>query len=416
MRLPVTSLLAVLGITVVFMVLGLASLFAVMIPVFLVMLILTQVDAFEIFHEKIRPRLSKLKRRSKDRGKHATGSGMTVPRGRFDTVIEAKPITADRVMTALKLFMSVSAIRKLERYLVEKICMAIFESGHANDSIKIARHNIMYAMLSIPPRVATGITLAVFFHSGFLGLFAVPAAVLFSGLLQLKTAKSARRAAIGHELPVFIACASIMEKVGVSFYEFISHIAESKTTLFPTLRQDAKIFQRNVKFMAMSNTTALRKVAETHRTTTSRNWSRITRRRTTPAGPSHKHHACRDESAFRVMRNSVKPYTSEANGMAQMVLLLMAAMPILAISTTLIATGKDAASMNIMVMMILPFIIVVLLMGVDGKQPRTHNAVPLYRPPLVMSLASIVIAVILGDSACSVTFFRFRRTCKAACG
>lgn len=395
MRLPVTSLLAILGVMVIFMVLGLASLFALMLPVFLVMLVLTQIDVSSIFYEKIRPRLSKAVKQQK--GKHATGSGMAVRRGRFDTIIEAKPITADSIMTALKPFMSISMVRKLEKYMVEKVRTAIFESGYANDSIKIARHNIMYAILSIPPCVAVGIILALMFHPGFLGLFAVPAAVMFSGLIQLKTAKSQRRSAIGHELPVFIACASIMEKVGVSFYEFIGHIAESKTTLFPALKQDAKIFQRNVRYLAMSHTTALRKVAETHPNDDFKDLvTNYASAYSTSGTNTANTMMAATESAFRVMRNSVKAYTSEANSMAQLVLMLMAMMPMLAISTTFIATGKGAASMNIMVMIILPFIIIVLLMGVDGKQPRTHNTIPMYRPPLVMAVISVPITVILG--------------------
>ena len=149
-----------------------------------------------------------------------------------------------------------------------------------------------------------------------------------------------------------------MEKVGVSFYEFIEKISKSETTLFPILRQDALIFQRNVEYMAMSHTTALRKVAETH---PNNDFKDIVTNYSAAYNTSGTNTAntmiAATESAFRAMRNSVKSYTSEANSIAQMVLLIMAAMPILAIATTFIATGKDAVSMTIMVMIILPVII-----------------------------------------------------------
>ncbi len=395
MRLPVTSLLGMLGIMGVFMVLDLYSLFAMSVPTFIILLVLTQIDIMDVFHERIRPLFSRA--RKKEKKPQAAGSGIAVQHGRFGVLLEAKPITADRAMTMLKPFMSITPIRKLEKYLVEKVRIAIFESGHANDSMKIARHGILYAIISVPPSAAVAVALAFLFHPGFLGLCAVPVAVLFSGLLQLKNVKSQRKSAIGHELPVFIACASIMEKVGVSFYEFIEKISKSKTTLFPILRQDALIFQRNVQYMAMSHTMALRKVAETH---PNNDFKEIVTNYSAAYNTSGTNTAntmiAATESAFRVMRNNVKSYTDEANGIAQMVLLIMAAMPILAIATTFIAAGKDAVSMTIMVMIILPVIIVALLMAVDGKQPRTHNAVPLYRPPLVLAFLSVPVTLIAG--------------------
>ena len=396
MRLPVTSLLGMLGVMGVLMVLGQSGLFALSIPVFIILMVLTQVDVADVFYERIRPLLSS-RTAKKEVKQQATGSGVAVLQGRFGALLEAKPVTADRVMTMLKPFMSITPIRKLEKYMAEKVRSAIFESGHTNDSMKIVRHGIMHAIISVPPSVGVAITLAILFHPGFLGLCAVPAGVLFSGLLQLKNAKSQRKSAIDHELPVFIACASIMEKVGVSFYEFITHITRSKTTLFPVLRQDALIFQRNVEYMAMSHTTALRKVAETHPNESFKEIvTNYAAAYTTSGTNTASTMAAATESAFRVMRNSVKNYTSEANGIAQLVLMIMAVMPILALATTFVATGKDAVSMTIMVMLILPIIIIVLLMSVDGKQPRTHNSVPLYRPPLVMAALTVPVTLIAG--------------------
>ncbi len=395
MRLPVTSLLGMLGIMGAFMALGQSGLFAISTPVFITLMVLTQTDIAAIFRERIRPLFSRTHKGEEE--PQAAGSGIAVRHGRFGALLEAQPVTADRAMTMLKPFMSIAPVRRLEEYLVGKTRTAIFESGHANDSMRIARHGIMYAMLSAPPSVAAAAALAMLFHPGFLGLCAVPVAILFSGLLQLKNAKSQRKSAIGHELPVFIACASIMEKVGVSFYEFIERISRSGTALFPILRQDALIFQRNVRYMAMSHTTALRKVAETH---PNNDFREIVTNYSAAYNTSGTNTAntmiAATESAFRVMRNSVKSYTAEANGIAQMVLLVMAVMPILAIATTFVATGKDAMSMTIMVMILLPIIIIVLLVAVDGKQPRTHNAVPLYRPPLVLAFLSIPVAMIAG--------------------
>ena len=395
MRLPVTSLLAALAAMGVFMVLGMTGLFAASILVFVVMLVLTQVDVVDVFHERIRPLLNR--RTKKKQKQKKAGSGMVVLQGRFGAVLEAKPVTADKIMTMLKPLMSLTLIRRLEKHLVEKIRMAIFESGHMNDSMKMARRSIMYALLSVPPSVVAAIVFAYMFHPGFLGLCCIPAVVLFSGLFQLKNVRAQRKSAIGHELPVFIACASIMEKVGISFYEFIARIGKSDTTLFPILRQDAMIFNRNVRFMAMSNTKALKKVAETHPNDDFRKIvTNYAAAYSTSGTNTANTMAAATESAFRVMRNSIKTYTTEANGIAQLILMIMAVMPIMALATTFIATGRDAVSMTVMVMMILPMIIIMLMISIDGKQPRTHNAVPFYRPPLIVALLSVPVTLIAG--------------------
>lgn len=387
MRLPVVFLFGMLGMMGAFMASGMLWPFAASVLAFMVTLVLTQVDMIKMFQKRAWPALLNPRKEKKPLG---TGSGIAVRRGHFGALLEAEPITPDRLMTMLKPLMSLGPIRRMERYLVKRVRTAIFESGRANDSMKVARHGMMHAIISAPPSVAVAAALAVTLHPGFLGLCAVPVAVMFSGLVQLKNAKSQRRSAIGHELPVFIACASIMEKVGVSFYEFITRITKSKTTLFPVLRQDALIFRRNVDYMAMSHTTALRKVAETH---PSESFKEIVANYaaayTTSGTNTASTMAAATESAFRAMQNSVKSYTSEANGIAQLVLMIMAVMPILALATTFVATGRDAISMTIMVMLLLPIIIVALLMSADGKQPRTHNAVPLYRPPIVLAAVAV---------------------------
>ena len=392
MHLPAPVLLAAVIPMGALMASGQSGLFALAVPAFLVLLVLTHLDASGAWHDAMRPLLLRITAQRR----HAPSGASSIQEG-FAAFIQARPVTADCLMAMLKPFMSAAPAQRLERRMADMARRAIFESGHANDSSTIARHGIMYAMLSVPPSAAAGIALAALLHPGFLGLCSIPAAVLFSGLLQLKAAKSQRKSAIGHELPVFIACASVMERVGVSFYEFIAEISKSRTALFPVLRQDALIFQRNVQYMAMSHTTALRKVAETHPNESFREIvANYNAAYSTSGASTAGTMTAATESAFRAMKNHVRGYTAEANGIAQMVLLVMAVMPMMALATTFVATGKDAVSATVMVILLLPMIITVLLMSVDGKQPRTHNAVPLHRPPLVLACLWAPAALIAG--------------------
>ena len=331
------------------------------------------------------------------------GSGLAVRRGQFSSILAIETITPDRIFTVLKPLMVLPPIHKLEAYMVNHIRTAIFESGSTNDSRKLARYGIAYGILSAPPAIIVAIILASTFHIGFFGISAIPIAVMFSGLIQLKNAKQQRKSAIGHELPIFIACASVMEKVGVSFYEFIERISRSKTTLFPLLKQDALLFKRNVQYMAMSHTTALRKVAETHPNNDFKELvNNYTAAYNTSGASTANTMIAATESAFRAMRHNIKSYMSEANGIAQMVLLLIAAIPILAIATTFIATGKDALSMSILVMIMLPLLIVILLISIDGKQPRSHNDVKTYRQPFMLAFIACLVIVLASMPAWAI--------------
>ena len=312
-------------------------------------------------------------------------------------LLKVEKLTPDNIMTMASIFLKLNIARKIERWMMNMIKVAIFESGVIDDSRKIAHYSISLAFLAIPPTMVGGILLAIFVSPVFLAICAIPLGLLMSGIINLRIIKSQRKNAIGHELPIFIMCTSVMEQVGFSLYVFLERLSKTKTTLFPTIQKDAVLFTRNSTLLAMPHEKALKKIADMHPNQQFRDLvNDYTSARMTSGASTANTMLSATDTAFRNMGFKIKAYAGTAQGMAQMLLLMMATAPIMSIVSSILASGESATNMTVLMMLMLPMMSVMIILMIDGQQPRTHNPVNIARESIGIAIISIIIMAVIG--------------------
>ena len=312
-------------------------------------------------------------------------------------LLKVEKLTPDSIMTMASVFLKLKIARKIELWMIGMIKIAIFESGAIEDSRKIAHYSISMAFLATPPAVACGILLAIFVSPVFLAVCIIPIGLLMSGIINLRIVKSQRKNAIGHELPIFIMCTSVMEQVGFNLYIFLERLSKTKTTLFPTIQKDAVLFSRNNLLLAMPHEKALKKIADMHPNQQFKDLvNDYTSARMTSGASTANTMLSATDSAFRNMRFKIKAYAGTAQGMAQMLLLMMATAPIMSIVSSILASGESATNMTVLMMLMLPMMSVMIILMIDGQQPRTHNPTNVAREGIGIAIISIVVMAIIG--------------------
>lgn len=290
--------------------------------------------------------------------------------------------------------------RRLERRMAEMVRAAIQESGSIDDPRRIARFSLGMALISAAPAAACGSVLGMLASPAFFAVAAVPAALLMGSMAQLRMARSQRRRSMEHELPAFIACASTMEEAGCTLYAFLGRLARARAALFPAIQRDAAMFARNAAYMAMPHADALRKVAATHPSRRFRDFvNDYTSSYATSGASTANMLASASESAFRGLQFRIRSYVGDAQGIAQVMLLVMAMAPITSIAASMLATGSEALGMTLLMALMMPAVSLVMIAMVDGRQPRTHNAISFAREGIAAGAVVAVAMALAGRPA-----------------
>lgn len=350
------------------------------------------------FH-KIGQKIYKRKVRSITQGRPTKATKAQKAHG----ILKIENLSPDTIMTLAGVFLRLKVAKSLERMMVSMIKTAIFESGAIEDSRKIAHYSISLAFLTLPPTLAGGIALGILVSPVFLAIIGIPAAFLMSGVINLKVIKTQRKSAIEHELPVFIMCSSIMEQVGFSLYVFLDRLSHTKTSLFPTIQKDALLFSRNTTFLAMPHEKALKRIADMHPNQEFKDLvNDYTSARLTSGASTANTMKSATDSAFRNMRFKIQAYAGTAQSVSNMLLLMMASAPMMSIASSIIATGQAAMHMSMMMLLMMPVMSIMIMLMIDGKQPRTQNTAGLAREGIVCAIICGIVMIAIGRPAWEV--------------
>ena len=317
--------------------------------------------------------------------------------GRVKKLVVEEHMDSDKLLSMGDFLFKFGAMKKLENIIKTKLRQGIFEAGVMEDSSKLARYGIITAFLAFLVLMPLGIIFAITLHPGFALLTGMPAVLLATGILKLKMDKQQRKSAIDHELPIFIACVTIMEQVGVSLYKFMDKIAYTQSTLFPVIKKDIRLFHRNKQLIGMDDMSALTAVAKSHPSKNFRDFvSNYNAATITSKTNTENMMQSATESAMREMTRHSTQYTKDAEGIAQIVLLVMSVMPLMGLATQFVSSGKDSTSMIVTLIMIIPVMSIMIIMMIDSKQPKTNDPIPTKYTWIFAGMGAAVIMLLIG--------------------
>ena len=99
---------------------------------------------------------------------------------------------------------------------------------------------------------------------------------------------------------------------------------------------------------------------------------------------------------FNSLKVRMENYVKQADMMAQSLLIIMVMLPLMVISSTFMASNEMAFTLLFASILIIPFLAIVLIIIIDGKQPKSRDSLNIHKLPLVIAVISGVISFILG--------------------
>lgn len=331
-----------------------------------------------------------------------------------------KNVETNTLLTYSDFIFKYNFIEKIRSSLKLKIRAGILEGGISGDSDLLAKKSIIYALAGYIIMIPISIILMVVLNPLFIALAILPTAMFGFGMLSNSSAKGQRKSSIEHELPIFVACTTIMANVNISLYAFMEKVSQSQTSLFPMLKEEIHKIHKKRTFMGQSDQEALHELAKTHPSESFQefvhNYSVAVDNSTTN---TQNLLGTMTANAFRAMKKQISDYASSAQSILQMVLLIMAIMPILALTTTFISTGKDSISMVVMIIFIIPILSIMMIFLINSKQPKTNIEVKVKYSGIIVGIIAGVVMFMMGlelhviigiavSVACAVNFYQVR--------
>ena len=295
----------------------------------------------------------------------------------YTAKIVIQDLRADMLISAFKPILGIQIIRTIQKKIEESIKTDILRSGSTQNPRLLGIKSVVYPMIGII--IATPITLTAFFVSGdivWAGASTTP--ILFFGLyfVILKTKTAERKAAIRYELAPFAALTSIMESVNISLFSTLIIISKAPTNTFAVMKKEGRRI-RNMYALGITPINALMDLAATHPNSTFRDFLEgYVSAFNTGGMDTAQYLQEQSRRFFTFMQADMNRYTKQADGIAQLILVIMLLLPMMGLSMIFFATGQLAQTVMVLLIMMFPLITVILVVVIQAWQPinqRNNN-------------------------------------------
>lgn len=293
--------------------------------------------------------------------------------------------------------LEIKIIESIKGLISEQAKERILESGHSENPRILGLKSAMYLIVTTVISIPVGILLATFVHIAFVIIVLLPILAIFSHLLNLKIKTAERKIGIIDELPFFTTYASIMESADISLYSSLIGLAKTPTSLFKIFKQEGMMIKRNVEYLGMGITESLQELARYHPNKEFQIFLRgYIAIQTTRGSGTISYLQEGSTRFFSSLKVKMDNYVKQADVMAQSLLIIMIMLPLMVVSSTFMASNEMAFLVLISAILIMPFLAIILITLIDGKQPKSRDVLNTHKLPIIIAIISGVICMILG--------------------
>ena len=308
--------------------------------------------------------------------------------------IRISDIRPGRLVLLLGPVLEMPGFRDVRNAIEQGVKPHILRSGTAENPRLLGTRSVLYLVLSIMVMAPAGAALALLVDPALAAVAALPAAALGAYQVMLRSRTSDRRSAIEGELAPFAAMAGIMESASVSLFSTMSMI--SRSGIFPAMRKEGRRIS-DMASLGMSPTDALMDLAASHPNPSFRDLiSGYVSSFNTGGADTAAYLQGQAGRLFRSMQSRMSSYARQAEGMAQVMLVIMMLVPMMGLSMTFFASGHHAQSLMLVMLVALPLVAAVMVWLAHSKQPVSSEGAAVSIWILPAGAACSILAYLLG--------------------
>ncbi len=307
-------------------------------------------------------------------------------------------LQADSLVSFFKPILQIAILQRIQDGIEERIKSDILKSGSVQNPRLLGIKSVLYPMIAAIVAVPAGVVIFFLYHEAFITVLLVPVFLFGFYFATLKIRTADRKNSIEDEFASFAAVASIMESVHVSLFSTFEAVADSASGIFPVMKKEGQRI-KNITALGKSPTDALMDLADTHPNESFRDFvqgyisSWNTGGADTAAYLQEQSHRF-----FKFMQSKMTRYTKQADSIAQIILTVMLLLPMMGLSMMFFATGQMAATMILLLIVVLPFVTVILISFVQIKQPKNIECIRVSPVIFLAGGASAILVYLLRGS------------------
>jgi len=329
--------------------------------------------------------------------KHYHANGLPKIRIKNKFSLQVKTIKKQKSDVINEILLNISLFQKFNDYFREKYSKDIEPSGVAKSISDVSMNNLKIILASIVFAVAVSIILFLVTYSviSFLLLF-LPLIVFAINRYELRSPTIQRKNGVESELLFFCIFCDIMDNTQSKIYHIFEIIIHDDSGLFPWIRKEGIILQRDVLAFGDSSLHALKNLADIHPSKLFSEFIAGYLTSQSAGGRDTGDYLAEKTREYQVLlQQKMSSYTEASDGITQMVSFGLIMYPIMIVLSSTMTTGENILLMIIFGFFFIPVVIFALIKKIESISPFSNDHIPLFKIPVILSIVVFLVSIIL---------------------
>ncbi len=327
---------------------------------------------------------------------HHTGLPKFRIRNKF-TLLKVRTVKKQKSDMINEILLNVSLFQRFNDYFKKSYSKDIEPSGVVRSISDVSMNNLKIILVSVIFSVVLAIVLffVTNYMISFLLLF-LPFIVFTINRYELRAPTVQRKNGVEQELLFFCMFCDIMDNTQSKIYDTFEIIIHDDSGLFPWIRKEGIIIQRDVIAFGDSSLHALRNLSNVH---PSKLFSEFIAGYLTSQSAGGRdtgdYLAEKTREYQTLLQQKMASYTETSDGITQMVSFGLIMYPIMIILSSTMTTGDNILLLIIFGFFFIPVVIFILIKKIESISPFSNDHIPIFKIPIILSSVTLLITILL---------------------
>lgn len=309
-------------------------------------------------------------------------------------VIKIKKSNSDTVNETL---LSISFFRKICNSFSKEYEKGIESSGVSKSLVDVSIKNLKMIIITFVFSVIVSVVLYVTLGSvvSFV-LLVMPLIIFLLNIFELRTPTTQRKNGVEKELWSFSIFCDIMDNTQSKMYNVFTSIVQDDSELFPFMKKEGLILQRDVMGFGDSAFNSLKNLASVH---PSKLFSEFIQGYLTSQSVGGKetgdYIAEKSREYATILKQKMASYIETSDSISQMVSFGLIMYPIMVVLSSTMTSGDNLLLLITFGFVFIPIMIVILIKKIESMTPFSSDEIPFLKIPIILAILVLIIGIVL---------------------
>lgn len=312
-------------------------------------------------------------------------------------LLQVKTIKKQKSDVINEILLNVSLFQKFNDYFKKAYSKDIEPSGVTKSINEVGIKNLKIILTSVVFSIIGSIILFLISFSiiSFLLLF-LPVIIFTINRFELRTPISQRKNGVERELLFFSIFCDIMDNTQSRLYRIFETIIYDDSGLFPWIRKEGIIIQRDVIELGDSPLTTLKNLANIHPSKLFSEFIAGYLTSQSAGGKDTGDYLAEKTREYQVLlKQKMSTYVETSDSITQMVTFGLLMYPIMIVLSSTMTSNENLLLMIIFGYFFIPVIIFVLIKKIESISPLYNDHIPLFKIPIILSVVIFLVCIVV---------------------